>query len=142
MKKLISLLAILSIFTIGCFNNTTSAFFDGAEKESNTHMTHSSNTIDWINISDSSSSDCLDDIHDCCFSPLEDTSHISFIHTVSSKDKKIKWKVFDNDFLAIIQENQKSNYDEKLKSPPLLQYENSENGNFYVTLIGIIKNNS
>jgi hypothetical protein len=141
MKRILSLLIILSIFAIGCFDSAW-AFFNGVKKEENVQMNHHSTTVKTSNCCDSHTSDCDEYKHDCCLSPFKDSNNISSIQTSSSKDKKIKWKTLGNDFLAVIQESQSYNLSEKLNAPPYLENEDWKITNFYITLIGIIKNNA
>ena len=87
-------------------------------------------------------SDCSNDSHDCCFSPFENwLNETSSINSWNNYNKKIKGKIFDYSFLAILQEGFEINYINKLNSPPR-EVSNIENRNIYINLTWIIKNNN
>ena len=131
MKKLVSLLILISIFAIS-FMNTTMASF--VEVEWETKMQHGNITMEV--------SDCNNASHECCLSPFKDSSNnISNIHIKSNDNKKLKWKTPHYSFLAILQEDYKINYINKLNSPPR-EVSSIENRNIYSNLVWIIKNNS
>lgn len=135
MKRIISTFLISIIFAISCISSTM-ADFSVSKVEMDTNMNH-----EMMNSSDcceSMSGWCNEIGHECCISPFKDWANISW-NTICQKQEK-KLKIISLDILAIIQEWLKSNYSERLTSPP--NDNNLEKEcNTYITLIGIIKNN-
>lgn len=129
MKKIISLLIILSSLAVGCVNSAM-ADFVVSDGEMRPQMTHE---MMWMEM------DGENNGYKCCFSPFKDSSSISS-NTEENQDNENKWKILDIDFLAIIQENQKYNYLEKLTAPPNRR-EYIWGDNFYITLTWSIKSN-
>lgn len=137
MKKLISLLIALAIFTIGCIP-ATMANFVMPEMEMSKSMQHETMGAS-SNCCDTMSSGCSESSHECCLSPFQDTS-VTWNSFYQNEEKKLKWKTLDSSVLALVQESLEYNYIDKLNSPPKWN-ELEEDDNFYITLTGIVKNN-
>lgn len=128
---------IFIIFAIGCIS-ATMADFSVPKVEMDKKMNHEMMIIS--DCCESMNSGCNESEHECCISPFKDGWNISWNTHTKKQDKKLKLKVINIDILAIIQEWLKSNYLEKLTSPP--KENNKEiKCNTYITLIWIIKNN-
>lgn len=128
MKKIISLLIIISLFAISWMNTTMADFVVDTNSEMSIQMDDSSTMMKGCNTID----------HSCCVSPFKESSNIQATIIQNKADKKIK--ILDFSFLAILNEKAKEIYLNRFIPPP----EKSlfiEKTNTYTALTGIIKNN-
>lgn len=139
MKKLISLFIALATFAIGCMPTAMAGFMvDEVKMSDNMNMQHES-MMTSEDCCDSMSSGCDETSHECCLSPFND-SNITWNVLSQKEDKKIKFKTFWVDILAIINNSLEYNYIERLNSPPeIWDLENQEN--LYTSLTWIVKSN-
>lgn len=137
MKKIISLFIFLATFVIGCIPTAMASFVVNENEgiSSNQHWIQLSNN----DCCDNMSSDCNENTHDCCISPFEDTN-VTWNIVSQNEAKKIKFKSFWLDYLALINESSELNYIEKLTSPPEFLDIKKQN-NLYISLIWIVKSN-
>ncbi len=88
---------------------------------------------------DTVSSNCSNNIHECCYSPFTN-SNINSNKSYKNEEKTIKWKNLSINIFTLLEEELKSNYIDKLTSPPYYSSLEKEEKS-YITLIGIIKSN-
>lgn len=141
MKKLLSFILLLSALFVGCIFPTLGAFaMSGMESEAHQNMDH--NMWDDMMMPCDSGDDSTH-MHECCESPFID-SLASRVHYYSSYwDNWGTWETSEVDVLYALHENITAYSLDKLHSPPwnwCLPYDSQ--GNIYMELIGIIKNNS
>lgn len=134
MKKIISQIILITILFILSFQTSMANFtmHIWEIKSENTSMNSS-------DCCEKMQKDCENTKHECCYSPFKNSSNISNLNTQSPKKEKFKWKILDYSFLAILNNNFKVNYKQKLTSPP------NKNKTIikitsYTSLVWIIKN--
>lgn len=138
MKKIISLLLMLSLFVIVWLQSAMAHFvvIDSFEIP----MQHGEMEMMWEDCCETMQEDCEEENHDCCYTPFKNSSNISNINIQSTTKNKFKWKIINYSFLAILNEWAQINFIEKLTSSPNVSWvEIIENT--YTTLIGITKSN-
>lgn len=136
MKKIISILLTFSIFVIVWFQSAMASFVMHDNMDLNDSSVGMQMNSD--NCCEEMQNDCSTNKHECCYTPFKDSSNISNINIQISVKDKIKLKVIDYSFLAILNEELKINFIEKLTAPPK---NNIIILNKYSELTGIIKSN-
>ncbi|MDD2871784.1 MAG: hypothetical protein PHS49_07390 [Candidatus Gracilibacteria bacterium] len=133
MKKIVSLIIGLSVFATGCMHSM--ANFDMPKLETKHQMTMESLSDCCLQTNDN----CDSSTKECCYSPYQKEINNTITNTTDNQNKKIKLKISDYSFLAILQEGLENNNTIKLNSPPKIV----DNGEYkdYSSLTGIIKNN-
>lgn len=136
MKKIISILLILSIFVIVWLQSSMASFV----MNNNSEMDMSNMKMSSNDCCEQMQKDCSENKHECCYSPFQESSITTNIQFKTTQKEKLKVKILDYSFLAILNENLQINYIEKLSSPPDESLVNWLE-NTYTILTGITKSN-
>jgi len=138
MKKLFAFILVLTSLSVGCLFPNIGAFaMSNVDSSMHEGMNHDMQSDIWMH---SVPEDDWENIHECCESPFIDTITPSSNLTLSQSDVDTD---DDTTVLYAINENLLNNSSDRLNSPPkrwLLL--NDSLKNTYISLTGIVKNNS
>jgi hypothetical protein len=137
MKKLFAFILVLTSLSVGCIFPSLGAFaMNNVDSSMHEEMNHDMQSDIWMH---GAAKDDWEDIHECCVSPFIDTITPSSNLTLSQSDVDID----DAAVLYAMYESLLSNNSDRLNSPPKrwLLFNDSLK-NTYVSLVGIVKNNS
>ena len=134
MKKILSFFMFFILFAIWTLNYSMADF----SWTKNDDMNMIDDLLLVNHIDHETMSNCEEVNHDCCISPFNDSTYFKSI-VFNNESKKIK--IYDFDFLSLLNSKLENSFLDKVNSPPKNTSENLSIKNNYTNLVWIIKNN-